>query len=121
MKQTIFVLSIAVIFIGGIAIYQTTEKNEIKADFETFKENTDTYIKKELNDQRKHITDSLRTYFESLPPDTVIKNQIQTKYDTTIIRIHSMPANDQFRWSANELERLYQNGFGVHFKSGPLN
>ena len=121
MKQTVIILSILLLFIGGIAIYQSKQKNEIKADFETFKSQVDISIRKKLNDEKKRVSDSLTALFESLPPDTVIKNQIKDKYDTTIIRIHSLPANDQFRWSANELERLYQNGLGVHFKSGPLN
>lgn len=107
MKQTIFVLSIAVLLIGGIAIYQTTEKNQIKADFETFKNTVDISIQKRINDEKRHVTDSLTTLFESLPPDTVIKNQIDIRYEriTDTIIIRSYP--EQLEYITDELNRLY--------------
>ena len=121
MKKLIIGLSVLLFTSICFLVYQAKSNNEIKADLSHEKKTFDTRLRKELNDQRKVITDSMRLEFESLTPDTIIKTEIQTKYDTVTTYIHSLPANDQFRWSAKELDRLYDSiGFSVHFKSGVI-
>lgn len=120
MKNTIIVISI--ILIAGLTTlaYFTYENNKrLEADLTHLNNTIDTKVRIEVNKVRMKVTDSLLAIQDSLPPIKEVETKVQYKYDTITNYIHTRSINDQYRWSARELQRLYKdNGFGVHFKSG---
>lgn len=100
LNKVLIVLVIALTFTSA---YFYVQNNDLKRLIDS----NDIEHRKEVWRARKHVSDSLIKHFESLPHDTVIKNQIQYKYDTIVDSILVLPNFEQLRYITDELNRLY--------------
>ena len=109
MKYTLITLVALLLIIGGIAIYKGNQVNDLRADITHLNNTIDIRIRKSITDAQKHTTDSLLKEFNNQPPDTIIKNQIQIRYETIIDSIFVLPDSAKLRYITTELDRLYPN------------
>ena len=109
MKDIIIILTALLLIIGGIAIYKGNQVNDLKADLKHLNNTTDTRIHKSIIDAEKRTTDRLIKDFNNQPPDTIIKTQINYKYETIIDSIFVLSDSIKLRYITTELNRLYPN------------
>ena len=109
MKYTLITLVALLLILGGIAIYKQNQVNDLKADLKHLNNTIDIRIHKSIIDAQKRTTDSLLNEFNNQPADTIIKNQIQIRYETIIDSIFVLSDSIKLRYITTELNRLYSN------------
>ena len=109
MKDIIIILTALLLIIGGIAIYKGNQVSDLKADLKHLNNTIDIRIHKSIIDAQKRTTDSLLNEFNNQPADTIIKTQIQIRYETIIDSIFVLPDSTKVQYITTELNRLYPN------------
>ena len=109
MKDIIIILTALLLIIGGIAIYKGNQVSDLKADLKHLNNTIDIRIHKSIIDAEKRTTDRLIKEFNNQPADTIIKTQIQIRYETIIDSIFVLPDSTKVQYITTELNRLYSN------------
>jgi predicted Holliday junction resolvase-like endonuclease len=109
MKDIIIILTALLLIIGGIAIYKQNQVSDLKADLKHLNNTIDIRIHKSIIDAEKRTTDSLLNEFNNQPAHTIIKTQIQIRYETIIDSIFVLPDSTKVQYITTELDRLYPN------------
>src|SRR5680860_199907 len=107
MKAVVIILSILLISLGIWGYFIKEHNNDLEADLKHLNNTFDTRVDKSINDAKQHVTDSLLNDFNSKPHDTIIKTEIQYRYETIYDTIVALPTSEQLEYITNELNRLY--------------
>lgn len=107
MKALIYILIFIVVFL--YVMHRESKIKDLKKDLIHIENTIDIKVRKEIVNAKKQATDSLLSEFNSLPPDTVIKKEIQYRYEKITDTVLVYPADKQLEYVARELYRLYPN------------
>ena len=99
------IIIIALILSLCFIVYQTKSKNDLKAEYEAYKQNTTITIRETLNANKRQITDSLHAVYHSFN-DSTLQSLINKENEKTIDSLRTLNDNE-FENYLQSIERRY--------------